>query len=85
MPHTCHALDCKKPVPPKMMMCYEHWKLVPKELQAKVWEHYRPGQERDKQPSLKYLATLRECQRAVKFVETGIDVGVFPLFKDVVI
>lgn len=83
MAHTCHAYNCKRPVPPKLMMCGKHWAIVPAELKAKVWKYYRPGQERDKRPSMEYLATLRECQRQVKLKETGIDVGVFPLFKDV--
>ena len=26
-------------------------------IQQQVWKHYRPGQEKDKQPSLHYVAT----------------------------
>lgn len=45
MNHHCHAKHCKVEVPPKMLMCYKHWKLVPQPLQSAVWEHYQRGQE----------------------------------------
>lgn len=25
-------------------MCLRHWRLVPKDIQDRVWKHYRPGQ-----------------------------------------
>ena len=25
-------------------MCYRHWVSLPKQLRARIWEHYRPGQ-----------------------------------------
>ena len=53
--HTCHARGCTKPVPPRMLMCYPHWRMVPKALQRAVWATYRPGQERTKDPSPEYL------------------------------
>lgn len=55
--HTCHAIDCDMLVPPKMLMCRDHWKLVPQTLQDAVWLHYRTGQEIDKE-------TSEEWQRA---------------------
>lgn len=64
-PHTCHAEGCQKPVPPKMLMCPYHWRQVPRELRAAVWEHYRPGQEVDKQPSAAYLEAMQRAIRAV--------------------
>lgn len=54
--HKCHARGCNASVHPRLLMCPRHWRMVPKALQAKVWEHYRPGQERDKQPTPEYLA-----------------------------
>ena len=26
------------------LMCYRHWVSLPKQLRARIWEHYRPGQ-----------------------------------------
>lgn len=54
--HHCHAIGCEKPIPPKMHMCGEHWRLVPKAVQQLIWKHYRPGQEIDKRPSIDYIA-----------------------------
>jgi hypothetical protein len=37
MPHTCHAEGCEVAVPPKLLMCLKHWRMVPKHLQREVW------------------------------------------------
>ena len=50
-PHICHAAGCNVPVPPQLLMCDPHWFMVPAKLRREVWRHYRPGQERDKEPS----------------------------------
>jgi hypothetical protein len=55
MNHTCHAHGCKKLVPPKMLMCLKHWRMVPKFAQDDIWRTYRPGQEIVKNPSNDYL------------------------------
>lgn len=34
--HHCHAVGCKKSVPPRLLMCKPHWALVPVELQVEV-------------------------------------------------
>ena len=41
MAHVCHAEGCDTPVPPKLLMCLKHWRRVPKQLQAAVWNNYR--------------------------------------------
>ena len=43
--HICHARGCNTPVPPKMLMCGPHWRMVPKTLQRRVWSAYNRGQE----------------------------------------
>lgn len=67
--HVCHALRCSMPVEPRLMMCKRHWEMVPKTLQQAVWEHYRQGQERDKQPSIQYLLAQRAALRYVATAE----------------
>lgn len=62
MPHTCHAHGCKVAVPPKMFMCRAHWFALRRPIQQAIWREYRPGQENDKQASLRYLAVQ---QRAI--------------------
>lgn len=59
MSHHCHAHECDKPVPPRMFMCKPHWNALPKNVQDAIWREYRPGQERDKRPSNRYMAVQR--------------------------
>ncbi len=37
-------------------MCRRHWSALKPTTQQAVWREYRPGQETDKRPSLRYLA-----------------------------
>jgi hypothetical protein len=69
MPHRCHAVRCEKEVPPKLLMCLTHWRMVPRRLQRLVWKHYRPGQEIDKRPTREYLDVMKRAIRAVSMVE----------------
>jgi diadenosine tetraphosphatase ApaH/serine/threonine PP2A family protein phosphatase len=65
MAHTCHALRCETPVPSRMHMCRQHWAMVPKALQRRLWATYRPGQENDKRPTAAYLRAAAACIEAV--------------------
>lgn len=51
MSHHCHARGCTVSVKPELLMCFSHWRLVPKTVQRAVWRHYRAGQCDDKRPS----------------------------------
>ena len=63
--HACHAKGCTKNVPPRMFMCFHHWRMVPKTMQNAVWTNYVPGQEQRKDPTDEYLRVTRE---AIEFV-----------------
>lgn len=66
MRHTCHALQCKKHIPPRMFMCGKHWKMVPAEMRGRIWEMYVPGQERNPDlVSQDYLAVAMAAQKDV--------------------
>lgn len=52
-PHRCHARGCSIPVKPQMLMCLQHWRMVPQTIQRAVWATYRAGQCDDK-PSLEW-------------------------------
>lgn len=67
--HYCHAAGCGSEVPPKLLMCYRHWRMVPKDIQALVWKHYRPGQEIDKRPTREYLLAMKAAIDAVRHEE----------------
>lgn len=63
--HLCHAIGCPTAVPPKMLMCLRHWRMVPRRLQADIWATYRTGQEVDKSPSDAYLIAQEAAVNAV--------------------
>jgi len=67
--HTCHAEGCTKTVPPRMLMCLPHWRMVPRELQRQVWDTYVPGQEVRKDPTREYLEAHRAAVAAVAKLE----------------
>lgn len=63
--HLCHAEGCSVEVPPKMLMCLRHWRMVPQVVQREVWRHYVPGQEIRKDPTREYLAAMKNAIEAV--------------------
>ncbi len=67
MSHTCHAHGCKIAIPPKLLFCAPHWRSLEKRVQDAVWAEYRPGQETDKDPSLRYLAVQQYAISCVAF------------------
>ena len=71
MSHTCHADNCQKNIAPKLFMCLQHWKMVPKDMQNNVWNNYRQGQENDKRPTIAYLKATRLARCFVAFKEKG--------------
>lgn len=56
--HQCHAEGCTVPVPPRMLMCFRHWSMVPASIKRSVYATYRRGQEVDKRPSVEYLVNM---------------------------
>ena len=70
MTHHCHAYGCEKSVPPKMLMCLKHWRMVDPKIQKAVWATYVPGQEITKTPTRAYMLAQRSAVWAV-FVEEG--------------
>jgi hypothetical protein len=68
--HMCHAVECKREVPPLLLMCPRHWRLVPKEIQHRVYTHYRRGQCDGKvRPSAAWHLAAAEAIAAVALHE----------------
>lgn len=67
MKHLCHAHGCECFVPPRMFVCKKHWKRLRRPMQQAIWREYRPGQENDKRPSLRYLAVQRRAIAELAF------------------
>lgn len=81
--HTCHWPGCPKEVTPALWGCQYHWYRLPKLLRDAIWKEYRPGQEVDKKPSIRYLvvATLVQGWIAGKVVIWADGVG-FDVLED---
>jgi hypothetical protein len=60
--HTCHWPGCTRKVPPAMWGCRPHWFALPKPIRDAIWRTYRPGQERDRQPSAAYIDAARQAR-----------------------
>lgn len=71
--HTCHALGCSKPCPPKMFMCKDHWMRLPKKHKDAIWSAYTTGQEVSKTPSPAYFDVARAARVALADIE-GVEV-----------
>lgn len=67
--HTCHATGCTETIKAERLMCATHWRLVPRDLQGRVWKSYVPGQEKHGRLSRGYVAAAREAIRAVERLE----------------
>jgi hypothetical protein len=68
--HTCHAVDCDRPCPPRMLMDREHWAMVPADRQRAVLDAYRPGQEwLNPRPSTEWLTAAWLAINAVAAAE----------------
>lgn len=67
MGHVCHADGCQTPIPPRVFACRPHWYKLRKAMRDAIWREYRPGQERDKKPSLRYMAVQRRAIGEIAF------------------
>jgi hypothetical protein len=63
--HHCHAVGCEMPVPPEMLMCHQHWYMVPKRHRNAVWAAYREGQCDDMRPSAAWFIAAERAITAV--------------------
>lgn len=64
--HHCHWPGCKEQVPPALWGCRKHWYRLPKHLRDRIWETFRPGQEKNMTPSKEYLKVAQEVQEWIK-------------------
>lgn len=67
--HTCHARNCTRTCAPERLMCLDHWRMVPRDIQRSVWASYRPGQCDDKRPSTEWHVAADAAIAAVAIRE----------------
>lgn len=66
MKHTCHVPKCEVIVLPKMLMCSNHWTMVPEKLQFNVYETFNKKQcTKEIRPTTEYLKAARA---AINFI-----------------
>jgi hypothetical protein len=41
--HECAAPGCTRVISRSLLMCGEHWRMVPQSIQRSVYHHYRNG------------------------------------------
>jgi hypothetical protein len=68
--HPCHARGCDRQIAPELLFCGPHWRLVPEELQKRVWSGYR-AYLRWKRSREEYVRAKREAIEAVAAAESG--------------
>jgi hypothetical protein len=62
----------RKSIPERLLMCSRHWKLVPAEIQRRVWKAYRGrpgGAHPDSELTREYSEAVREAILAVESLE----------------
>lgn len=59
----CNWPGCSEMVPTNLWGCKKHWFTLPEHLRKKVWKTYRPGQEKDLNPSQEYVETIMGIRR----------------------
>ena len=67
--HTCHAIRCKAVVKPQLLMCRDHWFMVPVEIRKRVVSLFMPRQCRGGRPSIAWLKSAREAINSVAVQE----------------
>lgn len=40
---SCFAVGCKSCIPSHLMGCRKHWKMLPRDLQNRIWAAYNAG------------------------------------------
>lgn len=63
MPHPCRIATCTRPAKDGQLMCWPHWRGLPRRLKDAIFETYRNG------PRESYLANVDEAVRLIEAKE----------------
>ncbi len=53
-------------IPPSLFMCKPHWFRLPRNLRARIWAAYVPGQEIRKDPTPRYVAAATAAHNWIR-------------------
>lgn len=65
MSHACRVPGCETPAKDQQLMCWPHWRRVPKALNRAIFYTYEHG------PRAEYRANVAEAVRIVLWKESG--------------
>lgn len=63
MSHPCRIPGCPRPAKDQQLMCWPHWKRVPKALNRAIFETYANG------PRADYLANVEQAVSVIQAKE----------------
>lgn len=66
--HNCSATGCQRAIPLNLLMCSDHWRMVPVACQREVWRTYRLTEQRQGLPALELLTAARAYRAAVELL-----------------
>ncbi len=67
MSHACAIPDCERPAKDGQLMCWPHWRRVPRHLNRAIFDTYANG------PQEAYRANVDEAIRVVQTKEREYD------------
>ena len=65
MSQPCRIPDCERPAKDGQLMCWPHWRRVPKALNRAIFDTYRNG------PRAAYQANVTEAVRVIQAKEAA--------------
>lgn len=68
--HKCLARGCDEQLPASRLMCLRHWRMVPREIQDRIWKHYKRGQTLAT-AAPEWTSAAKDAIRAVAEAEKG--------------
>lgn len=69
MAHPCRIPRCSRPAKDGQLMCWPHWRRVPKALNRAIFETYRYG------PATAYQENVEEAVRVIEAKEAAEAAG----------
>lgn len=65
--HKCAAIDCSEQIDNSMLMCRDHWFLLPYAMRNKIYYLYN-HRRRNFQASEKYLESVKRAQQYLQTI-----------------
>lgn len=67
--HSCVALECSNPIPPGLLLCRKHWRILPDAAKALVKKHYDPEKVGAADPGMEHELAVSIAVAIVKEAE----------------